>query len=89
MLALCLVALWWAGFALGFAEGSWQPSLALFAGALVAPFTAFGVAQRNPAAAGCEFLGEIFGHVERDRHLPQGSVGQPHILTNAFVVGAV
>ncbi len=48
---------------------------------------AFGVAQRNFAAAGRELLGKFFGDVERDRHGPEDSAGQTHVVADAFVVG--
>ena len=48
---------------------------------------AFGIAQRNFAAAGRQLLGKFFGHIERDRHRPENSAGQAHVVTDAFVVG--
>ena len=48
---------------------------------------AFGVAQRNFAAAGRELLGKFFGDIERDRHRPKHTAGQAHVVANAFVVG--
>ena len=50
---------------------------------------ALGVAQSDLAAAGRQFLGEIFRDIQRDRHGPKRAVGQPHVLTHAFIVGAV
>ena len=48
---------------------------------------AFGIAQRHFAAARCQLLGKFLRHVERDRHWPENSAGQAHIVTNAFVIG--
>ena len=48
---------------------------------------ALGVAQRDFAAAGRQLLGKFFGDIERDRHGPEDSAGQAHIVADAFVVG--
>ncbi len=48
---------------------------------------ALGIAQCDFAAAGREFLGKFFSDIERDRHRPEDSAGQAHIVTNAFVIG--
>ncbi len=50
---------------------------------------ALGIAQGDLAAARLQRLGEIFGHIERDRHGPEHAAGQPHVAADAFVVGAI
>ena len=50
---------------------------------------AFGIAQRNFAAARLEGLGEVLADVQRDGHGPEQPAGQLHVLTDAFVVGAI
>ncbi len=49
---------------------------------------AFGIAQRDLAAARRELLGEFFGDVERDGHGPENAAGQAHVVADAFVIGA-
>ena len=49
----------------------------------------FGIAQCDLAAARRQFLGEVFAHIERDRHGPQGAVCQTHVVADALVIGAV
>jgi hypothetical protein len=49
---------------------------------------AFGITQRDLAAAGLERLGQFFVNVERDRHGPQEATGQPHVVAYAFVIRA-
>ena len=50
---------------------------------------AFGIAQRDLAAARFEGFGEVFADVQRDGHGPEQSAGQLHVMTDAFVVGAI
>ncbi len=50
---------------------------------------AFAIAKRDFARAGCQLLGEFFGHVERDGHGPERAVGEPHVLADAFIIFAV
>ena len=50
---------------------------------------AFGIAQRNFARAGRQLFGELFGHVERDRHRPEGAIGEAHVGADAFIILAV
>ena len=45
-----------------------------------------GVAKRNLAAAGHYGLGERFGYVQGDRHGPDQSVCQLHVVANALVI---
>ena len=47
---------------------------------------AFGIAQRDRAAAGLEVFREGFGNIQGDRHRPEKAVAQPHFLTDAFVI---
>ena len=48
---------------------------------------ALGVAQRDFADASRELLGKFFSDIERDRHRPENSTGQPHVMADAFVIG--
>ena len=47
---------------------------------------AFGIAERDVAIR-LELVGELLGHVERDRHRPERAVGEPHLGADRFVVG--
>ena len=49
---------------------------------------AFGIAQRNFAGSRRQLLGKFLGHVQSDRHGPKRSIGQAHVVANAFVIGA-
>ena len=49
----------------------------------------FGIAQCDFAAARLQRLGELFADVKRDRHGPQHTAGQLHVVAYAFVVGAI
>ena len=49
---------------------------------------AFSVAQRNFGATGFESFRKLFCDVERDRHRPNHAAGEPHVLTDALVLGA-
>ena len=49
---------------------------------------AFGIAQRDFARAHGEFLGKLLGYVQRNWHRPKRSVGQAHVMADAFVIGA-
>ncbi len=48
-----------------------------------------GIAERDFAAAGRQFLGKFFRDIERDRHGPENSAGQMHVVTDTVVVGFV
>ena len=49
---------------------------------------ALSIAQRNRAASRLQRLGEVFGYVQRDRHRPQHTICQAHVVAHAFVIGA-
>ena len=48
----------------------------------------FGIAQGDCVTRG-DALGEFLGHIEGDRHRPQGAIAKPHLRCNPFVVGLV
>jgi hypothetical protein len=45
--------------------------------------------QGDFTAAGFERLRELLGDIKCDGHGPQSSVRQPHVVTDAFVIGAI
>src|ERR1700724_3344973 len=47
---------------------------------------AFGIAQRDLASR-LQRLGEIFCNVQSDGHRPENATAEPHVVTNAFVIG--
>ncbi len=49
---------------------------------------AFGIAQRNFAGAGRKLLGKFLGDIQGNGHRPKSATGQPHIMANAFIIGA-
>ena len=50
---------------------------------------AFAIAQSDLAAARLQFLGELFGHIERDGHRPDHATLQAHVVTDAFVIRTI
>ena len=70
----------------------WAAEAGRFAGLLELVKTLeapFGIAQRNFARAERQLFGELFGHVERDRHRPEGAIGEAHVGADAFIILAV
>ena len=49
---------------------------------------AFGIAQRNFAAARLEGLGEVVSDIQGDGHGPQNATGQTHVVAHTLVIRA-
>ncbi len=49
---------------------------------------AFAIAQSD-LAAGLQFFGKLFSHIERDRHRPDHATLQAHVVTDALVIRAI